>query len=108
MKKVTRDYTLAAIDALAKSNNTGKPLRFVYVSGIAVSRDLNQDWDALKAFIAPEYVKLRVSLVSSSSFFFVLNINVLTSLVHIGSRTSQLRGKLRRENRNLLCETRLY
>lgn len=64
VRKVTRDYTLAAIDAIAKSNGTGKPLRFVYFSGLVMTRDLNQDWDAYKAFVSPEYLKMRVSLLA--------------------------------------------
>ena len=62
VKKVTRDYTLAVIDALAKSNKTGKALRFIYVSGLAVSRDLNQDWERLKHLIKPEVLRLRVCI----------------------------------------------
>ena len=60
VKRVTRDYTLTAIDALAKTNKTGKPLRFIYVGGLAASRDLNQDWDRLKPLMKPEVLKLRV------------------------------------------------
>jgi hypothetical protein len=60
VKKVTRDYTLAAIVALAKTNKTGKPLRFIYVGGLAASRDLNQDWNRLQPLMKPETLKLRV------------------------------------------------
>jgi hypothetical protein len=60
VKRVTRDYTLAAIDALAKTNKTGKSLRFIYVGGLAASRDLNQDWNRLLPLMKPETLKLRV------------------------------------------------
>ncbi|KAE8450785.1 hypothetical protein EG329_005698 [Mollisiaceae sp. DMI_Dod_QoI] len=60
--KVTRDYTLAGIDALSKVNKTSKPLRFIYFSGVAVSRDMDRDFEALKHAIKPEVLKLRCML----------------------------------------------
>lgn len=59
VKKVTRDYTLAGIEALLATNKTGKPLRFIYISGAAVSRNV----DDIPPFVSAEmipYVKLRV------------------------------------------------
>ncbi len=61
-ERVTRDYTLAAIDALARGNGTGRPLRFVYVSAVGISRDLDRDWEELAALVSPVVLKLRVSL----------------------------------------------
>ncbi|CZR52703.1 uncharacterized protein PAC_02580 [Phialocephala subalpina] len=70
-KKVTRDYTLAGIDALTKSNNKGKPLRFIYMSGVAISRDMNQDFRKWDKTTSPEMHQLRcmleIELVSYAS-----------------------------------------
>ncbi|KAH6663417.1 hypothetical protein B0J14DRAFT_684606 [Halenospora varia] len=62
VKKVTRDYALAALDAVAKSNNTGKPIRFVYVSGTGVTRDLDQDVGPIASLAGPGYFNLRNKL----------------------------------------------
>ncbi|KUJ13372.1 uncharacterized protein LY89DRAFT_721397 [Mollisia scopiformis] len=62
VKKVTRDYTITAIDALCKTNKTGKPLMFIYYSGMAVTRDLNHDWEPMRAIIDPKVAKMRCML----------------------------------------------
>ena len=57
VKHITHDYTFSGLDAIMQSRGSKPtPLRFLYISGIAVVRDLSKiaDWvpEAMRPMVA--------------------------------------------------------
>ncbi|KAF5589025.1 uncharacterized protein FSUBG_11276 [Fusarium subglutinans] len=55
VRKVCQDYTMAGLEAM-RSSGVLRPFRVAYLSGVAVSRDVNQS-----LWIAPKYRRIRAT-----------------------------------------------